>query len=169
MEISFAERMEQLMKEHWSYDLTQKYKHLFETNEDGRILRGIECSEGWCKPVTKLLESFEWNRVNNTLIDNPNFDEDKPLGEDGNYQYIPNPKDNEIKIFQIKEKFGIPRVYYTFDNPKLERGLLLAEGGLEGACYLTCEVCSALHYNGVTSKNGWLVCQCDKCLNRKQQ
>ena len=70
------ESFEDVKRKHWSYNIVKEYKHLF-----ADLFWGIECGSGWQKPITKLLESFEWNRTHNTHIDNPNYDIDKEIKE----------------------------------------------------------------------------------------
>lgn len=127
------------------YDLHEEYKHLFEKHEDGRIMRGIEVGEGWLVHVEDMLKSFEWHRVNN----------------------VPkNKTENNIQIFQIKEKFAQARVYWQCNNYSTENMLHEAVGRFEGKCSITCEVCGTLQYNCIrTGKNGWIRCICDKCAN----
>ena len=129
----------------WQDELHIKFNHLFECGENGRILRGIEVGQGWSKHVESLLETFDWHRTHNV-----------PKGK----------TENLIKIFQIKEKFGDPRVYYDYDNDHIATMLAETVGRFEGKCQLTCEKCSTLHKNGITSKNGWLYCLCSDCLSK---
>jgi hypothetical protein len=145
----------------WIDELHEKYKHLFETYEgevtdksyyqSGQVLRGIEVGEGWKRHVKVFLETLEWHTKHNRRDD----------------------KDNVIKIFQIKEKFGDCRCYVT--APELINDMVQqAVARLEGKCSLTCENCGATgNYNkekdfveqiSLDNSNGWISCLCNKCL-----
>lgn len=143
----------------WYEELEQKYNHLFQTNENGIPLRGIECGKGWEQHIIQLLETFDWHTKNNIYIENPDTNSSR--------KFIPKPEGkNFIKIFQIKEKFGSARVYYSFDNPRLTDMLATAVGVFEGKCQLTCQDCGKLQHNCIRkSDNGWIYCLCDDCFN----
>lgn len=126
-------------------ELHNKYKYLFEQDEDGKILRGIECGEGWLNHVEVLLDTFQWHTIHNKKDD----------------------IDNDIKIFQIKEKFGQARVYFSSNNPNITDMLYEAVGRLEGKCEITCESCGKLEYDCIkTGKNGWIRCICNDCTTK---
>jgi hypothetical protein len=79
--------------------LEEKYKHLFEQDRNGSILRGIECGIGWYKHIEKFLDSLEWIRTHNLHLKNDNDEEF-----------------HRISIFQIKQKFGECICYLTCDT-----------------------------------------------------
>jgi hypothetical protein len=129
-----------MTEKYWQDTLHEKYKHLFEQFEDGRIIRGIEVSEGWAKITEDLLESFEWIRTHNLHMN------------DG--------KPHVIQIFQIKQKFGVYSVYVTTPtnmNDQIERVIGIAVGKAQ----LTCERCGAIGAH--TPTEGWITILCDSC------
>lgn len=156
----------------WAKPLEEEFKHLFDQSENGKILRGIEVGKGWERHVVKLLESFEWLRTHNVTIDNPDFDPKRQAEvgwEPTNKASIPKPEgENVIKIFQIKEKFGDARVYWSCDNPRITNMIEAAVGRFEGKCEITCERCGKLQYDCIrNAKSGWIVCICDECFEGK--
>ena len=129
-------------------DLEQKYIHLFECNENGVPLRGIECGNGWLKHIEAMLSIFDWYHLDLPPLTN----EEK---ENGCY---------EIKIFQIKEKFGRLRIY--FEAPKGIYNIL--ENVVHhtiGKCELTCESCGKIE--DIKPTIGWISYLCKKCKKSK--
>jgi hypothetical protein len=149
--------LEDIKRDHWARDLHQQYKHLFETYDgpesdrsyykNGDILRGIECGKGWIVHVKELLKSLEWHRTHNVPKDKT---------------------ENDIKIFQIKEKFGDARVYWTCNNDSIRGMIESTVGRFEGKCSITCQICGALQYGCIrASKSGWIHCSCDDCFENR--
>lgn len=101
-------------------------------------LFGIECADGWKELLRKPLEYIE--------------------------EYNKGKKDEEqIKIHQIKEKFGGLRFYVNFYDKKL--GELIDEA--EDKSYNTCEICGK---EGKTvSYRGWIYTRCDDCMNKLKE
>jgi len=130
------------MLKHWYDELEQKYIHLFETDKEGKPVRGIECGVGWARHVEDFLKSLEWQRTHNG-------------------------GPHEIKIFQIKEKFGQARCYVTYPD-KVGYGVETALGAFEGKCSITCEKCGELQYDCIKNIDGWVYCLCDNCMPPKE-
>lgn len=65
----------------------------------------------------------------------------------------------EVRILQIKEKFGALRVYITGYNNGLEEVILKAER----ASVFTCEMCGRAGTLG--NQNGWYATRCKECSN----
>lgn len=133
----------------WYTELENKYIHLFEVNSNtGKPLRGIECGKGWKKPVEDFLESLDWHTKHNLKDKQP----------------------NEIKIFQIKEKFGRVRAYV--DKPEhIDSIIECTIGRLEGKCELTCENCGRIgNADGseLTPTEGWIAYVCEECKTKHQ-
>lgn len=129
----------------WNEKLEQEYLELFETGETGLPIRGIECSSGWANHVEKMLGSIKWHiQHNGRLVKNqPAY----------------------VKIFQIKEKFGQLRVYYSSPD-ELTSIIDNVIAAAEGKCTLTCENCGKLEYDCIKSSGGWVQCLCDECSQR---
>jgi hypothetical protein len=125
----------------WAKPLEEQYKHLFDQNENGKILRGIECGKGWEKHVIKLLEDLQFHYDRNKI---------------------------HTKIFQIKEKFGDARVYFSCNKENSRFMIDEVVGRFEGKCEITCQTCGKLQYNCIRpSKSGWIHCKCDECFEAK--
>jgi hypothetical protein len=125
-------------------DLEEKCHHLFETDENGKILRGIEVDSGWRRVVENLLEKFEYIRTDNTHVLNPEYDSTRKP-EDGYLvtPCIPGP-DHVIKIYQIKQKFAELRCYVTVSEDSqgiAKEQVDWAIAYAAGQAALTCELC----------------------------
>ncbi|MDY0198404.1 MAG: hypothetical protein RBR68_11385 [Tenuifilaceae bacterium] len=131
--------------------LEEKYKHLFEQDKHGSILRGIECGTGWYNHVEKFLESLEWIRTHNLHLNNNDSEE---------FHYI--------SIFQIKEKFGECRCYVSHVS-SIDNQVSEAVGSLTGKCSITCEKCGKLEYDCIKSNGYWIYCLCSKCYSELKQ
>lgn len=151
-------------------DLEEKYHHLFETDENGKILCGIEVFVGWRRIVERLLETFERIRIHNTHVLNPKHDPAR-MYEEGYTEMpcIPGP-DHAIKIFEIKQKHAKFRCYVTVTEDPLgiaKEEVQWAIAHSAGQAELTCEVCGRIGNRDGTapepSKIGWLRIVCDEC------
>ena len=156
-------------------EMHEKFYPLFEVYEGeetersyykkGEILRGIETPVAWNWIVEKLLESFEWIRTHNHYIPNPNFNGNIPPNK-GNPRYIPGPF-HDIKIFQIKEKFGSFECYYTYNGDGFLKGQIeRAIGRAEALAAQCCAICGQLGDNGkplTKQTKGWINKVCTKC------
>ena len=158
----------------WVDEMHEKYQHLFATYEDevndrsyytykGHILRGIECSRGWKKWIEKFLESLEWLTENRRYIPNPNHN---PELEDSrtNPPYINGPK-RELKIFQIKEKFGQIRVYMEEYPNDMKTDIFETIAKLEARTELTCYSCGKIEEDLIKTK-GWISFICKECYEK---
>lgn len=97
-------------------------------------LFGIECGKGWEKLYAPILDYIaEYNK-------------DKPEGE-------------QIKVHQIKEKYGELRVYLNFYTDELLKMVDKAED----ESYFTCENCGC-KTDGPKERGGWIYALCDDCL-----
>lgn len=162
-------------------EMHSRYYHLFETYEGeesersyykkGDILRGIETPPAWNWIVERLLESLEWIRTHNNYIPNSNFNEDIPPSKD-NPRYIPGPF-HDIKIFQIKEKFGAFECYYKYNGnePFIKEQIEKAIGRAEGLAANCCAICGQLGDNGkpLTEKTKrWILHVCSECKRKEK-
>ena len=152
----------------WNEELEDKYYRFFDVYEGeetersyykkGQILRGIECSEGWKKPVEQFLKTLEWIEDNYDYVNNPKFgiEEDEHIKIKGNKPVI--------KIFQIKEKFGECRCYVT-GNQNSQGAIDRAVAKLDAICSVTCERCGKLEEDCIRRSNGWIICVCKECFD----
>ena len=101
-----------------------------------------ECNEGWDRLI--------WDMV--TEIDDAYFN----LG-----------LESEIEILQIKEKFGMARVYYWYEYYRSENiGIDDIINKYERASKTTCELCG--EQGDLIQINTWLAVRCEKCLSGKE-
>lgn len=96
-------------------------------------LFGVECGEGWNKLIQPLFDYIE------------NYNQDKA-------------KDEQIKILQVKEKFGSLRFYTNFTTSELNK----MEEDAEDKSYHTCEICGSTENIGHTI--GWITTLCHNCV-----
>jgi hypothetical protein len=101
---------------------------------------------GWKRHVEDFLESLDWHVHHNRKDD----------------------KDNEIKIFQIKEKFGRVRTYVSATD-HINHMVQERVAFLEGQCSLTCENCGALEHDILKNIGGWMSSTCKKCNTKRKK
>ena len=99
-------------------------------------LFGIECSEGWMKIIEPILNYIKEYNLNKE-------------------------KEKQIKIYQIKEKFGMLRVYTNFVTDKLKE--LIHEAEYQST--RTCELCGSQENVGHTV-GGWITTCCENCVTQ---
>ena len=158
----------------WIDEMHKKYHHLFATFEGeetdrpyytkGQILRGVECSRGWKKWIEKFLESLEWLTENRRYIKNPDYNPDIEESRT-NKQYIEGPK-RELKIFQIKEKFGEIRVYMENYPEDIKADIHEVIAKLEARTELTCYSCGKVEEDLIQTK-GWISFICKECFDKR--
>lgn len=149
--------------------MEKEFIHLFELNESGNPIRGIEVGEGFSIHVRKLLEYLDWHCNNNMAVDNPDYDPSKRVGE-GNYPCILTNKPNVIKIFCIKEKFGRVRVSWDCDNPRIHNAIIETVSEFIGKCSITCSRCGALEYDIIKrNEDGYFTSICVDCVEDSKQ
>lgn len=148
--------------------LKEKYSHLFADRG-----RGIEVGEGWLWIIERMLEQFEWCRLNN--VHRPNPDYVVPEGHEDDEYYCPpierggktiypfkdKGSPNYVKILCIKEKFGGLRIYYDCD-PYVHEQFAKAASNAECLAHFTCETCGYLGRDTVKT-TGWVRNLCPKC------
>lgn len=173
------------MKEsNWINELHRKYYHLFEVyneeqsnshNKAGSIIRGIEVSESWKYIVELLLEKFEWIRTHNTYMENPDYDEELYSSlqieqSKDNKKYIPGP-DHEIKIFQIKQKFGNFECYFSIKGSSVALSQCNeAVAYCSALASVTCEYCGRIGNTDGTMPSRtkrWISIKCDRCMSER--
>lgn len=131
-------------------ELEEKYKYFFEQDKNGDIVRGIECGSGWLNHVERFLKSLEWIATHNLhLSKSINFGLELSRWN--------------IKIFQIKEKFGECRCYVNC-HELIHDQVSAAVAKLEALCSVTCENCGKLSYDVIQSNGRWIYCLCSECL-----
>lgn len=157
-------------------ELEQKYIHLFECVTDNMPVRGIECGPGWYDIIECLLERFDWLRTHNTYIPNPEYDPDDDYSNyaDDRAKVIKpfiNNGPNEIKIFNIKEKFGQMRCHITVKGTDIaEQQAHEFIAFAEGQTQLTCEQCGRvgdIDGTPLTPTKGWINYICTNCKNER--
>lgn len=100
----------------------------------GTLYCGIECNQGWYKLLDELLGKIQAHTTDNS--------------------------EAPIQVFQIKEKFGGLRFYYSGGDNYIAGLVQLAEHESEK----TCEVCSA---PGTMRTDGWMKVRCDDCMENE--
>lgn len=97
-------------------------------------LFGVECQKGWeglIKPIFDYIEQYNSNK----------------------------PKEEQIEVIQVKEKFGGLRFYTNFKTDELKELIRNAES----ESYKTCEKCGSKDNIGYTV-NGWIKTYCLNCV-----
>lgn len=117
------------------FKLYEKYPNLFSEKDlsptETCMCWGIECGDGWYKIIDTLCEK------------------------------LTNLNDRQLKVVQVKEKYGTLRIYLNNCNEKAEKAISKAEELSEG----TCEMCGK---KGRLIKDGsWYMVRCEKCLSSK--
>lgn len=97
-------------------------------------LFNIECGEGWYKCIQPCLDYIN------------DYNKDKS-------------EDEQIYIFQIKEKWGELCFYTSFTTPELDKLIEQAED----ECSKTCEICGSKDDVGMKT-TGWLTTLCRNCM-----
>jgi hypothetical protein len=114
--------------------LIDKYPKIFVRNEGNRLepyaMFGIECGDGWYDLLNHLCSQIQhhtdWsNEQRNRLL------EDNPYKLD-----IPN-EVAQVRVSQVKEKFGTLRFYYSGGDDRIDGMVRMAES----MSSVICEVC----------------------------
>jgi len=116
----------------WDIPIRKKYAHKID-NESIIYEWGIQCSEGWKKIIEEFLTNLE-------ILDTY----------------------NNVKIFQIKEKFGKLRIYLTNIPTEIENTVYELIKITEDESAFICEVCA--RHSKIRTINKFLTTVCDKCL-----
>ena len=114
---------------------------------------GIECGEGWLELIDLLCHYFE----NKLQYNEVNF----------------------IRFAQIKEKFGLLRVYFDLELPTPKKGfdpntiftqIHQTIATMEGVSSIVCEDCGQMQHEGFSVKmrslKGWKMTRCDECFEK---
>jgi len=104
-------------------------------------LFGYECDHGWY-PLIK--EAEDW--VNNWNEKNCN-------------------EDKELKIVQVKEKFGVLTIYCNFYPDNLHEKLF----DLEQRSTKTCERCGKTEGTNCKASHGWIYTLCPECRKKEEE
>jgi len=122
-------------KENTKY-LFEKYPSLFSQKDlpmtQTCMCWGFECGDGWFKIIDELCEKIQ-----------------KRCEEKGY---------NELKVVQVKEKYGTLRFYLNFGEDEIDKYITEAEE----KSAKTCEICGK---KGKLIAEAWYVVRCKKCLN----
>ena len=99
---------------------------------------GFECGDGWVELLKKLTTELKEIDVQ-----------------------------KQIKVFQVKEKFGSLRFYVEYDKENILEPWLYKKANdiiskYESMSETTCEVCGKV--GKIKSINHWLRCRCPECL-----
>jgi hypothetical protein len=143
-------------------------KYLFETypffgyenwKNDPQRLRytlmpfGFECSDGWfdlidtlCKEITYIFDDVKWNIK---------F-KDKEAYERGDYIKV-----EDIRVLQVKEKFGGLRFYTGGIPVEVAEKVYAAISMAESMSYVICEECGCP--GKLREDRSWLLTLCDAC------
>lgn len=139
------------MNQELQNQLIKKYPSLFSLKDNKTEpigAYGIECDAGWYDILDSLCFMIAQQERN--------------IEGNNKYRITQNqqPVEHEpFKFTQIKEKFGVLRIYYNGGNEYI-RGLI---GMAECWSYKTCETCGE---KGQADKKGWIKVLCDKCKNK---
>ena len=116
----------------------------------------IECGEGWIELIDHLCEHFEH----------------KLISKEANF----------IRFAQIKEKFGLLRVYFDLELPTPRKGidpektfiqLHQTVSVIEEMSSIVCEDCGQMKHEGfnveMRSISGWKMTRCNECYKKERQ
>ena len=103
---------------------------------------GCECADGWYEVIRGFC----------TDVTNLYKEKGLPVG---------------ITVMQIKEKFGLIRIYVNVDDPEMYPVVNKIISKWEEVSARTCELCGA--DGTIRKKNGWLQTSCDKCSDEQDQ
>lgn len=130
------------MQEDLEQQLYEKYPTLFQNRtksiQESCMAWGLECGGGWYD-------------ILDTLCDRIIETEEYILEKDSNYK--------RVKFDQIKEKFGVLRIYYSGGNEFIA-------GMISMACELSYKTCEACGNRGKQNKRGWISTLCDNCRSK---
>ena len=145
------------MKQERSWDdLYEKYPNLFanKDNSQSPMCYGIECNLGWYD----LLSCLCWriNQHKQQMIDRFRY-----LIKNDPEKLKTEPDYVDVKFDQIKQKFGVLRVYYSGGDEYI-RGAVSA---VEDCSSTICEQCGN---SGSIRKGGWSVVLCDQCFEKNK-
>ena len=148
--------MNETKKERSWNDLYEKYPNLFanKDNPQSPMCYGIECNLGWYN----LLNSLCW-RINQHK--QQKIDRFRYLIKNDPEKLKTEPDYPDVKFDQIKQKFGVLRVYYSGGDEYI-RGAVSA---IEDCSSTICEQCGN---SGSIRKGGWSVVLCDQCFEKNQ-
>lgn len=116
-------------------ELLSSYRSLFESDEilsdpkQSCMCWGFECGDGWYNVIDKMLKRM------------------KAL------------KDPELYLTQVKEKWGLLRVYTNFSTKKVEK--IISKAEKESAH--VCEQCGSKKYVSTHADFGWYRTLCPIC------
>jgi hypothetical protein len=148
--------MSEINKERSWNDLYEKYPYLFanKDNSQSPMCYGIECNLGWYN----LLNSLCWriNKHKQQMIDRFTY-----LIKNDPEKLKTEPDYPDVKFDQIKQKFGVLRVYYSGGDEYI-RG---AVSVIEDCSSTICEQCGN---SGSIRKGGWSVVLCDQCFEKNK-
>jgi len=116
----------------------------------------IECGEGWLELINLVCNYFE-NKLRNKEV-------------------------NFIQFAQIKEKFGLLRVYFDLELPTPRKGIDTDKtfneihqtiSCMEGISGIVCEECGQMKHEGfnvqMRSIGGWRMTRCDECYDKTKK
>jgi hypothetical protein len=139
------------MNDESSKYLSEKYESIIHRHEyKGQLMPfWFECGDGWFTIIDKLCT----NIVHYVEQQKSSLDYKKKSGElveDIEYEQV------EVKISQVKEKFGGLR-FYTYGGDKYVRGMIHFA---ESMSFKICEYCGS---QGELGGQGWYKTLCKKC------
>ena len=131
------------------------YADRFKSPQESCMSFGVDTGNGWFTIVWEMSEKLE--KIINTIQITCAFcTEEQANCTCKEFEpYWP-------RAAQIKEKFGILRVYMTSQTKEMDE--IIAEA--ENKSSKTCELCGD---SGKRRGGGWVVTECDKCYNAKHQ
>lgn len=144
------------MKQELQDKLYEKYPELFSNkdNKSSPMIYGCEVGDGWYN----LLNSLCW-RINQRK--QQKIDRFRYLIKNDPEKLKTEPDYPDVKFDQIKQKFGVLRVYYSGGDEYI-RGAVSA---IEDCSSTICEQCGN---SGSIRKDGWAVVLCDQCFEKNK-
>jgi hypothetical protein len=141
------------MKQELQDQLFKKYPKILFKEEPAQFpidQRGIECDDGWYSLIDKVCEEVQY------LIDRSN---DYKLPRWKQFLQFPNPRViQQVRFVQIKEKFGLLRIYHTPTNNIIYTIINFAENLSASIC----EICGT-SVDVTQNKEGWIRSLCQSC------
>jgi hypothetical protein len=134
------------MKLELQYQLFMKYpKILFKdlSTQFPIDQRGIECDDGWYSLIDKTCEEVQY------LIDK---------SQDNKKFFSRKNVISQVRFLQVKEKFGLLRIYYSPTNNRISDIINFAENLSASVC----EICGT-SVNVTQNEKGWIRSLCESC------
>lgn len=134
------------MHEKLEQHLLEKHARLFLPSENEQYpIYGFECGDGWFLLLTTLFDAVE-----------------KHIWHAGEFQSPEHEHLKDLRVLQVKEKFGGLRVYTSYSTPHLHSCIDFAYA----MSIRTCEFCGN---PGKLFSDSWIRCRCSECGLRLEE